>query len=58
MCHSVKSGAFLAILATLSILYSPAARARIPAIEPNFGASLTDADAFIGQGRPVRVVKY
>jgi hypothetical protein len=48
MCHSVKSGAFLAILAVLSILYSSAASAQPAAIEQNFATSLTDA--FIGQG--------
>jgi hypothetical protein len=55
MCHSDKVGAFLAILAVMSILYSPAASARTPAIDQNFATSLTDA--FIGQGRPIRVVK-
>ena len=34
-------GAFLAILAALSILYSPAAGAQSGAIEQNFAASLT-----------------
>jgi hypothetical protein len=34
-------GAFLAILATLSILYCPAASAQTGAIEQNFAASLT-----------------
>jgi hypothetical protein len=34
-------GAFLAILAALSILYSPAASAQIGAIEQNFATSLT-----------------
>jgi hypothetical protein len=41
MCHSHKVGAFVAILAALSILYSPAASAQIPAIEQNFATSLT-----------------
>ena len=41
MCHSHKVGAFVAILAILSILYSPAASAQIPAIEQNFATSLT-----------------
>jgi len=56
MCHSVKSGAFFAILAVLSILYSTAASAQTPAIDQNFATSLTDA--FIGQGPPIRVVRY
>src|SRR3954447_15339537 len=41
MCHSHGMGAFLAILAALSILYSPAACAQSGAIEQNFAASLT-----------------
>src|SRR5215218_2661150 len=41
MCHSHGMGAFLAILAALSILYSPAASAQTGAIEQNFAASLT-----------------
>ena len=41
MCHSHGMGAFLAILAALSILYSPAACAQTGAIEQNFAASLT-----------------
>src|SRR5689334_11156173 len=41
MCHSHGMGAFLAILATLSILYSPAAGAQTGPIEQNFAASLT-----------------
>jgi len=41
MCHSRIKGAFLAILATLSILYSPAAGAQTGPIEQNFAASLT-----------------
>src|SRR5215216_1132207 len=40
MCHSHGMGAFLAILAALSILYSPAASAQTAAIEQNFAASL------------------
>lgn len=38
-------GAFLAILAALSILYSPAARAQAGTIEQNFAASLTTVPA-------------
>jgi hypothetical protein len=38
-------GAFLAILAALSILYSPAASAQAGAIEQNFAASLTAVPA-------------
>jgi hypothetical protein len=38
-------GAFLAILAALSILYGPAARAQAGAIEQNFAASLTGVPA-------------
>src|SRR4051794_25566161 len=41
MCHSHGMGAFLAILAALSILYGPAARAQAGAIEQTFAASLT-----------------
>jgi uncharacterized protein DUF3124 len=51
MCHSHRSGvfgsgafglgAFVAILAVLSILSSPAARAQSGAVEQNFAASLT-----------------
>jgi hypothetical protein len=41
MCHSHRKGTFLAILAALSILYSPATGAQIGAIEQNFTASLT-----------------
>ncbi|MCK1516933.1 DUF3124 domain-containing protein [Bradyrhizobium sp. 190] len=41
MCHSHGKGAFLAILAALSILYSAAAGAQTGAIEQNFAASLT-----------------
>jgi hypothetical protein len=41
MCHSHGKGAFLAILAALSILYSPTASAQTGAIEQNFAASLT-----------------
>src|SRR3954452_19926932 len=41
MCHSHGKGAFLAILAALSILYSPAASAQTGTIEQNFAASLT-----------------
>ena len=37
----MEEGAFLAILAALSILYSPAAGAQTGAIEQNFAASLT-----------------
>ena len=66
MCHSHGMGAFLAILAALSILYSPAASAQTGAIEQNFAASLTALPtenlavwhyAFISQGRPIRVIK-
>ena len=45
MCHSLGMGAFLAILAALSILYSPAASAQAGAIEQNFAASLTAVPA-------------
>jgi len=45
MCHSHGMGAFLAILAALSILYSPAACAQSGAIEQNFAASLTAVPA-------------
>jgi len=45
MCHSRGTGAFLAILAALSILYSPAASAQAGAIEQNFAASLTAVPA-------------
>jgi hypothetical protein len=41
MCHSHRKGTFLAILAALSILYSPATGAQIGAIEQNFTVSLT-----------------
>src|SRR4029450_11427778 len=41
MCHSHRMGAFLAILAALSILYCPAACAQTATIEQNFAASLT-----------------
>jgi hypothetical protein len=41
MCHSHRKGTFLAILAALSILYSPAASVQAGAIEQNFVASLT-----------------
>ena len=41
MCHSQIKGAFLAILATLSILYCPAAGAQTGAIEQNFATSFT-----------------
>jgi hypothetical protein len=46
MCHSRESGAFgrwvfLAILAALSILSGPAARAQSGSLEQNFAASLT-----------------
>ncbi len=41
MCHSRGLGAFVAILAVLSILSSPAARAQSGAVEQNFAASLT-----------------
>jgi len=41
MCHSHRKGAFLAILAALSILYSPAASAQTGTIEQNFAGSLT-----------------
>src|SRR5256886_524966 len=41
MCHSHGMGAFLAMLAALSILYSLAATAQTGAIEQNFAASLT-----------------
>jgi hypothetical protein len=41
MCHSHRKGTFLAILAALSILYSPATGAQTGAIEQNFTASLT-----------------
>ena len=41
MCHSHGIGAFLAILAALSILYSPAAGAQTGTIEQNFAASFT-----------------
>jgi hypothetical protein len=41
MCHSHRKGTFLAILAALSILYSPATGAQTGAIEQNFAASLT-----------------
>lgn len=45
MCHSHGMGTFLAILAALSILYSPAASAQAGAIEQNFAASLTAVPA-------------
>ena len=45
MCHSHGMGAFLAILAALSILYSPAASAQAGAIEQNFAVSLTAVPA-------------
>jgi Protein of unknown function (DUF3124) len=45
MCHSHIKGAFLAILAALSILYSPAAAAQTGTIEQNFAASLTAVPA-------------
>ena len=45
MCHSRIKGAFLAILATLSILYCSAAGAQTGAIEQNFAASLTTVPA-------------
>ena len=41
MCHSHGMGAFLAILAALSILSCPAASAESGTIEQNFAASLT-----------------
>jgi Protein of unknown function (DUF3124) len=41
MCHSYGLGAFLAILAALSILSCPAARAQSGTIEQTFAASLT-----------------
>jgi hypothetical protein len=70
MCHSRGKGAFLAILAALSILYSPATGAQSGTIEQNFAASGEVAEptvealmvggvgaghyAFISQGRPIR----
>jgi hypothetical protein len=45
MCHSHIKGAFLAILAALSIQYSPAATAQTGTIEQNFAASLTAVPA-------------
>ena len=45
MCHSHGMRTFLAILAALSILYSPAANAQAGAIEQNFAASLTAVPA-------------
>jgi Protein of unknown function (DUF3124) len=45
MCHSQIKRAFLAILATLSILYCSAAGAQSGAIEQNFAASLTTVPA-------------
>src|SRR3954463_15325958 len=45
MCHSHGIGTFLAILAALSILYSPAASAQAGVIEQNFAASLTAVPA-------------
>jgi hypothetical protein len=41
MCHSHRKGTFLAILAALSILYSPATGAQTGAIKQKFVASLT-----------------
>jgi hypothetical protein len=42
MCHSRRKGSFLAILATLSILYTPGAGAQTASsIEQNFAGSLT-----------------
>ena len=45
MCHSHGMGAFLAILAALSILFSSAAGAQTGTIEQNFAASLTAVPA-------------
>ena len=45
MCHSQIKGAFLAILATLSILSCPAAGAQTGAIEQNFATSFTTVPA-------------
>jgi hypothetical protein len=61
--------AFLAILATVSILYSPAASAHTGTIEQIFAASLAAVPAenlavsggaghyAFSQGRPIRVIK-
>ncbi|MEH2519474.1 hypothetical protein V1279_005047 [Bradyrhizobium sp. AZCC 1610] len=62
--------AFLAILAALSILYSPAASACTGTIEQNFAASLAAVPAenlavsggvghyaFISQRRPIKIAK-
>jgi hypothetical protein len=62
MCHSRGRGLLLAILAAMSILDCVDAGAQTGAAEQNpatsfAGLPIAGHHAFIGQGRPIRIVK-